>query len=352
MGNDDHRRIRKDLDALDEWAESVLFHTLRIEASFSSPSRWSLEEFAQALSAHPRHRWLLRRWLDVLTARGALLFDPDARTWGVGTPLPPSDQLERSVHPGPICGDSLWDFYRDCADRLPELMRDELTVQPLLFQREDVLDGIYRTNAVSRGTNAAAAAAIQQIAPTRVIEVGAGTGATTRSILNALPDGAEYLFTDVTPYFFDSAAQLSDRVEVRTRLMDINRSEQLPPYQAVVAGNVLHNAWDIDDAAAACVDLVEDGGHIVMIETGREHRPLLLSMAFLMSQSVEQPESRIRDQRRHDARMLLRADEWERAFERAGAQVLARAPGDDHSLSPSAQFVLVARRGHRKDDIT
>src|SRR3712207_9033281 len=62
----------------------------------------------------------------------------------------------------------------------------------------------------------------------RVLEIGAGTGATTTAVLAALPaDRSTYVFTDVSPVFLDRArARFGARPSVDYRLLDVERAPE------------------------------------------------------------------------------------------------------------------------------
>ncbi|MFD7657057.1 hypothetical protein ACFV4N_24045 [Actinosynnema sp. NPDC059797] len=75
---------------------------------------------------------------------------------------------------------------------LPALLRNEISAQALLFRDSErgTADAAYRDNPVNRYLNAAAAAVVAELVRARgrlrVLELGAGTGATTADLLPAL----------------------------------------------------------------------------------------------------------------------------------------------------------------------
>lgn len=347
-------RVRDDMASLDRWARAVLVRTLDELDAVPSGERLTATEIVRRTGAASRHEGVVLRWLRVLADAGLLARDPMGETYARPGELPPADveALAREVRPGPVCGEALWRFYRDAAARLPELLRDEVRVQALLFDGTSVTDEIYADNAASAHANAAVAAIVADLAPRTVLEVGAGVGATTDGVLAALAADVDYEFTDVSPAFLDLARErYADRPNLTTALLDVN--EPLDPARAggadvVLAANVLHNGRDVDEVARRVLDLVAPDGHLVMIETGREHHPLLLSMRLLMSPPADRPDERPRDQRRHDHRILLTRREWVRALRGAGFETPRTLPEEGHPLSRVDQFVLVARRPQRR----
>jgi amino acid adenylation domain-containing protein len=110
----------------------------------------------------------------------------------------------------------------------------------------------------------------------RVLEVGAGTGGATSSILPRLPEGAaDYVFTDVSPFFLSHAkARFSDRPDVRFALLDIEAGpagDALPHdrFDVIVAADVLHATGDLARSLANARSLLAPGGWLVLVEPSR-----------------------------------------------------------------------------------
>ncbi|KAK3254043.1 hypothetical protein CYMTET_36729, partial [Cymbomonas tetramitiformis] len=112
----------------------------------------------------------------------------------------------------------------------------------------------------------------------RVLEVGAGTGASTAAMMPALASSgcAVYTFTDIGPTFLGKAAErfaAYDFVEYRT--LDISRDPALQgfdrgSYDLVVATNVLHATPDLEVTMTHCRQLLVPGG-VVMVNEAVRH---------------------------------------------------------------------------------
>ncbi len=80
----------------------------------------------------------------------------------------------------------------------------------------------------------------------RVLEVGAGTGGATGAIVDRLPGGARYLFTDAAPLLLDAAKErFADIASLETRVFDLTgdaSAQEIAPasFDLVVAANVVH----------------------------------------------------------------------------------------------------------------
>jgi SAM-dependent methyltransferase len=161
--------------------------------------------------------------------------------------------------------------------------------------------------------NGVLAAMFAAAAPRRALEIGAGTGGTTRPLLAAhQPD--EYLFTDVSSTLLRRARKRLP--QVATAAFDVERdpaSQGLEPgrYQAVIAANVLHATRDLDAAIANARALLAPGGVLLLWEAERPETWFDLSIAFLPGWN------RHADAHRQDG-PLVPAEVWEARLAAAG----------------------------------
>ncbi|KAK3934578.1 polyketide synthase [Diplogelasinospora grovesii] len=108
----------------------------------------------------------------------------------------------------------------------------------------------------------------------RILEVGAGTGATTSLVLRAL-DGAyaSYTFTDISSAFFLPAEELFGRQDSRLIFRTFNMEKDPVPqgyvegtYDVIVAVNVLHVSSDMRVTLRNVRRLLKPGGYLVVGE--------------------------------------------------------------------------------------
>ncbi|MFB4313923.1 methyltransferase [Actinomadura sp. 21ATH] len=355
------------LRRLDEVALMAMCAALRPAASArqDGPGGFTAAEIAADLRVAARHRWLLRRWLAALVRAGHLAplggerygrlrHVTRARVATAARGL--ADEGERAGYPAETTA-----FMLSAMARLPELLRDEVQVQQLLFGGDGATaaDGAYRENGVNRHLNAAVGEVLRWTAgergrdggPLRVLELGAGVGGTTTGALAALA-GAEidYLFTDVSRYFLSLGRErFGDKSGVRFAMFDINGD---PARQGVDAGsldvvlsaNVLHNARHAAEMLAGLGRLLRPGGLFVFVETVREMPAILASMQFLMSAAPGAGRLDPADPRAAGDRVFLTAAEWEGLLARSGLRPWFRLPAEDHLLAGAGLRLFAARR--------
>ncbi|KAL1618817.1 putative Hybrid PKS-NRPS biosynthetic cluster [Neofusicoccum ribis] len=108
-----------------------------------------------------------------------------------------------------------------------------------------------------------------------VLEIGGGTGGSTRVILPRLGDNfSTYTFTDVSAGFFEAAEErfneYADRMVFKTLDMEKDITEQgfvEGHYDMILASNVLHVGADLDATMSNVRRLLKPGGWLINMET-------------------------------------------------------------------------------------
>ncbi len=343
-------------DLLDEAALLAIAYTVRRHGLFGDRlAAHDLGEIVAAMKVAPRHVRIVRRWLAALEREGMV-----TRQGGVWRELRRVEAAEvegarsrlDAAARGFAHGPGLTRFFQQSVSYLPELLRDEISLQALLFADGDldVADDVYRRNLASRYTNNAAAAVMRDFAEgrsTRVLEIGAGVGGTTAEVLPRL-DGldVDYLFTDVTRFFLMTAKErFASWSWVRYGLFDLNGDAAAAgSVDLVLAANVLHNAKHAGRVLRAIHSMLAPGGRLVFIETCRDHYQLMTSMQFLMSPPASEPDADFADFRAGTDRIFPTREEWLGELAAAGFRDLVCLPDADHPLARIGQHVFSAER--------
>ncbi|MGH3977164.1 MAG: class I SAM-dependent methyltransferase, partial [Pseudonocardiaceae bacterium] len=318
-------------------------------------------QVAEAMGVAARHRPIVRRWLEILTAEQLLVRDEDGRYRGLRAPTQEECTAADAALDGAcaVLGYSaeLISFFRVAIQNLPKLLRDEVMLQALLFPEGEIATalGLYQDNTINRYLNAAVAEVVRRAAEKRattlrVLELGAGVGGTTATVLSSLVDqDVDYLFTDVSRFFLITGQErFGDHPRLRYALVDINGElpgQGIPEGKTdvVIAVNVAHNAHHVGRLVAGLRRLLTPDGLLVMIEGYREYYQIMTSLRFLMSPQPGQLAVGLTDVRAGSDRIFLTRKEWLAELHAAGLRPLLDLP-DPHGdpLAALAQCLFVA----------
>ena len=145
-----------------------------------------------------------------------------------------------------------------------------------VLMQDNVLTKIY--NAVSFGHGGLVRMLSHTKPNLRVLEVGAGTGATTESILqdlvdkNGYPLYSLYSFTDVSAGFFPQAKErFPNASNIEYSVFDISRDPieqgfEIASYDLILAANVVHATPSLHETLCNLRPLLRPHGHLVLTE--------------------------------------------------------------------------------------
>ncbi|UKZ48078.1 putative Hybrid PKS-NRPS biosynthetic cluster [Trichoderma virens] len=171
---------------------------------------------------------------------------------------------------------------------LPDVLNSDAQLLQFMIQ-DNMLVNLYTKGRVMEALNPVMADVMQSIAHkflrANILEIGAGTGGTTNSVLGRLGDTyGQYTYTDVSAGFFEDAkkrfAAHSDRLVYK--VCDIERDPLEQGFvegsqDVIVAANVLHATCNLKTTMANVRKLLKPGGYLVMVEvTGVQLHMMLL----------------------------------------------------------------------------
>ncbi|AFT70785.1 Pyochelin synthetase F [Alloalcanivorax dieselolei B5] len=343
------------VDALHRAALASMLWLMREHGLFADrESRATLDQVLETLAVTPRHRWLVRRWLALLVARGWLAGD-DVGGYRRTTALQAGD-VERAWR---RVGDSaarrdggagFVAYHEAHVARLPQLLSGEQNPFELLFPEgaQEPALALYRDDPVARYNNHAVAAFVNRLAvanertePLRILEIGAGTGATTEAVVPML-DGCrvEYLFTDLTPFFLSAARQRWRALPwMRFGLFDLDQDYRMQGLAAnsldvVIGAGVLNSTRDPGVAVDRIVELLAPGGWLILTEPTREHPHIMLTQGFMMEPAGD---------RETGAAPFLSHDGWLHLLASKGGKDHVCLPDSSHPMSAWGMNMIAAR---------
>ena len=255
----------------------------------SANSVVDVEKLRRQLNVNEEHKRLFRRLLEMLARTGVLTEENDGFVVKIASnDLLPNEltddiasfsnqMLESHPHGSIETG-----FLRRCANSLADAIRGQADPLTILFgSGAPVPSDIYRKAPIGRAgmrvlreTIRALLAEMPDGRRLRIIEVGAGTGSATASVMPELPDGQfEYVFTDISAGFFAEAeARFGDGngcIEYRPLDIEKNPVSQgfnAHGYDLLIAANVLHATRSLDESLTHCRMLLAPAGQLVAYE--------------------------------------------------------------------------------------
>lgn len=162
----------------------------------------------------------------------------------------------------------------------------------------------------------------------RILEIGAGTGMTTKVVLPVLPaQQTRYTFTDVTQFFLNQAQQqFSAYPFVQYRLLNLDKSPQVQGYDkhnfdVVIATLVLHVTKNIEKTLQYVRSLLAPGGLFLIWEITQPQLDLAFAEGLLMEP--------LEDGKRNQANPFLSKEQWYEMLRKHGFVAVETFPNTD-----------------------
>lgn len=315
----------------------------------------TVEAVVGTCKAPPQYLSLLTQWLCILQREGFM----DSNSTGeahVGRALDEPalrSHISRKAASFEVPSDypGFVEYFRACVTHQAALVSGAVSPHRLLFPMgsDRIVNGIYRHNPVAAMHNRTAAAIVRRAChsypasrPIRILEVGAGTGATTSAILEELSDhSVQYRFTDVSRFFLKRASRQFMDAGIEFALLDIdaNPSDQafgVGSVDIIVGANALHTAKDVHRTLTYLRGLLADGGILVAIETTMN--TALQMVTFGHFEGV----NHFQDDRRHSNLPFLSETQWRAMLLEAGFARASAIPESSVARQGWSQHVIVA----------
>jgi malonyl CoA-acyl carrier protein transacylase len=297
------------------------------------------------------YRPLLQRWLERL-AEAKILRAENGRFFSNG-PLP--DQLlascKRETEKLLANDPDLLAYLRNCGNKLTEVIAGRESPLETLFPGGSSIlaERLYEFANMNRYANSIAASAVEAAArswtalrPLRILEVGAGTGGTSATLLPLLDaKHSEYVFTDVSDLFLTRARQKFAAFPfARFAMFDIEK--EIAPqglaahsFDIIVGANVVHATRDLDGALKRIQTLLVPHGFLLLVEATRHHD------WFDFTTGLIEGWQHFADDLRRD-NPLLPPEKWESTLLARGFAEVAAFPEKGSPATVIGQHVILA----------
>ncbi len=341
-------------DFLSSVTAAVAQKTLHDAGLFTTTcTRLSLTAVIAALGADDMYRHLLGRWLESLTRLGLLCCDDGEYTAPV--PLSAPDMTALWNEAGPLFADNapLLNYVRHCASLAPDVIGGKCSPLETLFPggEFELAQALYEDSAMMRYVNGLVRSAAASMSGTLgagqaldILEIGAGTGGTTSSILAALPEGAaRYVFTDVSDVFLDRGRErFGNRPGMNFRKFDMEAPFDTQGFGAgsfdlILAANVVHAGTNLPDILSRLRTLLRPGGLLMLVESTVHMDWFDITTGLI--EGWQQFDDGLRDDN-----PLLDSDTWLRTLREAGFAETAGWPKAGSVAEILGQHVILARQ--------
>jgi microcystin synthetase protein McyG len=276
----EYQRLKPKFDAL--CAAYVVRALRHLGLAHARGTRLQSKGLRESLGVIDRHARLFERMLEMLTEDA--LLEPIDGGWRVGnfSDVPDTDVLAPALLAEfPMCEAEL-SLASACGSVLPEILRGSRDPMDVLFPSGSLeqTDKLYGSSPASRIFNTlvaravvAAVEALPRERPLRILEVGAGTGSTSKYVLEILAGRhVEYTFTDISGFFLSKARQKFRSysfVQYKVFDAEIDPEQQgFAPgtFDLVIASNALHATADLRTSLGNVQKLLAPMGLLVLLE--------------------------------------------------------------------------------------
>lgn len=245
-------------------------------------------------------------------------------------------------------GTVLMQYQRESGKKILEQIRGTITGLSLFFPEgsTDVAVSAYNDNMINRSLNYVVADLINNCSRkgTAILEIGAGVGGTTTTVLENLKEkNISYCFTDVSKFFINEAKNRYSGYDfIRYNILDINKDYEMQgfkdnKYDIVLCANVLHNSQNIEVNLSKIKKLLKPNGYLIIIEATKE--------SYLLTTSLELKGGLggFTDHRSSGIDVFTSEEKWVELLKKAGFTYYFTLPEKKDLLCECGQSVILCQ---------
>ena len=304
----------------------------------------SLSEIRATTHTDLRHYPLLNQWLNLLCQEGIIHVNESKYQ-----AIKPLEGLPVNCLPDKKWCQVISTYISNCVAEHNALLSGRRSALELLFLDDEITKSLYSTNPSLVELNNTAAAVIKHLASLnpsdfQILEVGAGTAATSQRVLEQGADFiTRYQFTDISEAFLnDARSTLSTYHEhLEFGLFDINlpietQNMTTESYDLILAVNVLHDATDLKASLVPLRSLLKQEGHLILVEATDQYSAMqLATVGFIEGINA------FTDFRKEHQTAILTLPMWQNTLEQSGFAVELVHPQQE--VSPLRQHLILAK---------
>lgn len=360
LGAIDANKVKLFAARIKEAVFSVIIHTLQNQGVLLDKEKGqSRADILAKLDLLSRHEYLVTRWLELLVENNYLT-NKDKLYYGCDPvteeTVKDAWKTVRDVWDSKLGSPLTMDYIVQNAKNLAQLMNGNIDPTWLMFPegKMDYANSCYR-DVLARYLNKTMAEAVIRISNIqklekpdkkrlRIVEIGAGTGATTDEVLPRLKEKVRdlelsYLFTDVSNYFVVAARnKYQEYPWVKYQIVDIDtdfQKQNLGPNSAeiIIAAGVIDNSYDLEKTLTGLMKVLVPSGWLIMTEPIVDFPQMLISQGFM----------RPVDDREITETIFRPIKAWQEIFKKIGVAEVIILPEESHPLEPMGQKLFIVR---------
>ena len=268
-------------DAVDIVSDAIICVTneMALDAVFKTLPFWESKIphralWIESISSTPSGRYVAEALLDIAIEQAWVVENKNTLTFEYSSQKRPDCRPTSKIHPQ-ARSDPFVQLAERCARYLASFLEGSISGLEIFFPKGDLSlwEEVHSNSVIMSRYGELVANCAQKLISkdSRVLELGAGTGATTHRLLTKLSHGAisDYFYTDVGFEFLRKAGQRFNMHEfMRFGRLDINKSfvsqEILHNYfDIILATNTLHIATDLPHIAIEIAKALRPGGFLI-----------------------------------------------------------------------------------------
>lgn len=345
------------IDSLDEASIISMLYTLQSYNALLPNVHYAEEDILTLTKMSPKYKKVIKRWLRVLHDKKYV--DVINNKFIYRNKKITKNDMENYwknvnyISSNKICPKLVVDYFESNANNLTQFLNDEMNPTFLLFPRGrmDYADALYSETIIAKYLNGEIAKKVIEIMEGKkdtinILEVGAGTGATSKVVLEEISkrnnSNFSYQFTDISNYFISNAKKyFSSYCNMDYQVIDIDTDleEQginIGSKDIIIANGVLNNVRNMKYTLNNFFRTMKKGGYLLIIEPTKEFVEMLISQVFMM----ESPN----DDRNNTKTTFLTVKQWRNILEENNFLIEDVLPEEDNVLKHFGQNLFIVKK--------
>ena len=307
------------------------------------------EEIYKAVNADKKGRKVIARWLKELSERG-YISENNGKYHALKqiTSEKIAEMIaERSKAWDNVLADRMsGEYLENNIRQLDGLISGKVNANMILFPEGNVeyASALYKSTVIFRYLNNILADELCKngVAESVILEVGAGTGSTTDVVVDVLKKRKlipkEYIYTDISRFFLNKATErYGDTPFMRYEVLNLESDINNIKADHIIANGVLNNVANLKNTLCQLHDSLSENGKIYIIEPAEESLEILVSQAFMMSDTED-----VRDERNQT---FMQDEQWKEVLESSGFRLISAYPKQQTAMELFGQKLYIAERG-------